>query len=96
MSKGTPYISTLPLDVLAISMTCMCILNCVMAFLFIFSIIAASFNIQVSFGKKGFDFLVVQGEKNYNGYGLSFKRGLVISKYLERNDGETIVSQIYP
>ncbi|MBU4477903.1 MAG: hypothetical protein KKH34_02285 [Candidatus Omnitrophica bacterium] len=96
MNKETPFISTTPLDILAVTFTALTVLT-VSIYLFIAATIISIYcPFKLDFRVKGYAILITKRSFPKTGYGIMFRHGIKIWKYQKNNNGITSEVQIFP
>lgn len=95
MSKNTSFISTTPLDLIAMFFCGIFILNC-----FFFTLIAAAgvsywLPVKIEFNTHGYNILATKKAYPQTGYGIMLKKGIKIWSYQKLSRAQTIEQQLF-
>jgi hypothetical protein len=96
MSKGAPFFSTTPLDILASLMMLICLLSVGVILLTTYSVFASIYEIHIDFNVSGYDILITRGAISKTGYGIMFQKGIKLWQYKESSTGAKKELQIFP
>ena len=96
MNKETPFISTTPLDILAVTFTALTVLTIAIYLFIAATIISIYCPFKLNFRAKGYAILITKRSFPKSGYGIMFRNGIKIWKYKKDNKGITSEAQIFP
>ncbi|MBI4845746.1 MAG: hypothetical protein HY810_04645 [Candidatus Omnitrophica bacterium] len=96
MRKDTPYISTMPLDLLAFVFVSLSLITCSM-YLFIAANIFCQYSpINIKVKTEGYAILITKKSLPHSGYGIMLRNGFQLWQYQKQKNNEKSETRIFP
>ncbi len=95
MHKSTPFITTTPLDIIAILFCGIFLLNCLFFTVIIITVASYWLPVKIEFNVHGYDILITKKTFPQTGYGIMFKDRIKIWSYNKISCGQTSEQQLF-